>query len=43
MKELKSVFSREELTENAVKLLKKLIATPSMSRDEYNAVSYTHL
>src|SRR6218665_1764990 len=36
MKELKSVFSREELTENAVKLLKKLIATPSMSRDEYN-------
>ena len=35
MKELKSVFSREELTENAVKLLKKLIATPSMSRDEY--------
>jgi len=37
MKELKSVFSREELAENAVKLLKKLIATPSMSRDEYNA------
>lgn len=36
MKELKSVFSREELTENAVKLLKKIIATPSMSRDEYN-------
>ncbi|WP_292011187.1 M20 family metallo-hydrolase [Chryseobacterium sp.] len=36
MKELKSVYSLEELKSNAVELLKKLIEIPSFSKDEYN-------
>jgi acetylornithine deacetylase len=37
MKEQEFVYSQEELLRNAVDLLKKLIATPSLSKDEYNA------
>ena len=36
IKEQKSVYSREDLYKNAVKLLKKMIATPSLSREEYD-------
>ncbi|MEI3791839.1 MULTISPECIES: M20 family metallo-hydrolase [unclassified Chryseobacterium] len=36
MEELKSVYSKEELLTQAVELLKKLIAIPSFSKDEYN-------
>ena len=36
MKEQKSLYSSEELLENATKLLKKIIATPSLSKDEYD-------
>ena len=36
MQELKSVYSKEELRDNAVELLKKLIEIPSFSKDEYN-------
>ncbi|AZB29503.1 M20 family metallo-hydrolase [Chryseobacterium balustinum] len=36
MQELKSVYSKEELLNNAVDLLKKLIEIPSFSKDEYN-------
>jgi len=32
----KSVYSTTELLDNATKLLKKIIATPSLSKDEYN-------
>ncbi len=32
----KSAYSKPELLENATKLLKKMIATPSLSKDEYN-------
>lgn len=35
-KEPKSVYNTTELLDNATKLLKKLIATPSLSRDEYD-------
>ena len=34
MQELKSVYSKEELLNNAVELLKKLIEIPSFSKDE---------
>lgn len=37
MKEQKSMYNSEELLKNATDLLKKLIATPSLSRDEYDA------
>lgn len=37
MKEPISVYSQEELVKNATDLLKKLIATPSLSKDEYDA------
>lgn len=37
MKEQKSIYSSGELLKNATDLLKKLIATPSLSKDEYNA------
>ncbi|WP_370898162.1 M20 family metallo-hydrolase [Chryseobacterium gossypii] len=36
MKELKSVYSREEMLNNAVGLLKALIGIPSFSKDEYH-------
>lgn len=36
MQELKSVYSKEELLNNAVELLKKLIEIPSFSKDEFN-------
>lgn len=36
MQELKSVYSKEELFNNAIELLKKLIEIPSFSKDEYN-------
>lgn len=36
MQELKSVYSKEELLDNAVELLKKLIEIPSFSKDEFN-------
>ncbi|MDH6253311.1 acetylornithine deacetylase [Chryseobacterium sp. H1D6B] len=36
MEELKSVYNQEELFNNAVELLKKLIEIPSFSKDEYN-------
>lgn len=36
MQELKSVYSQEELFNNAVGLLKNLIEIPSFSKDEYN-------
>ncbi|MBK1895984.1 M20 family metallo-hydrolase [Chryseobacterium paridis] len=36
MQELKSVYSQEELFNNAIELLKKLIEIPSFSKDEYN-------
>lgn len=36
MEELKSVYSKEELLAQAVELLKKLIAIPSFSKDEYH-------
>lgn len=36
MRELKSVYHKEELLNNAVELLKKLIEIPSFSKDEYN-------
>ncbi len=36
MKEQKSTYSSEELLANATELLKKIIATPSLSRDEYD-------
>ncbi|WP_419868043.1 M20 family metallo-hydrolase [Chryseobacterium sp. CT-SW4] len=36
MKELKSAYSLEELKNNAIELLKKLIEIPSFSKDEYN-------
>lgn len=35
-KEPKSVYNTTELLDNATKLLKKLIATPSLSKDEYD-------
>lgn len=36
MQELKSVYNQEELFNNAIELLKKLIEMPSFSKDEYN-------
>jgi acetylornithine deacetylase len=36
MQELKSVYNKEELLNNAVELLKKLIEIPSFSKDEFN-------
>lgn len=36
MQELKSVYRKEELLNHAVELLKKLIETPSFSKDEFN-------
>ncbi|WP_407405320.1 M20 family metallo-hydrolase [Chryseobacterium sp.] len=36
MQEPKSVYRREELSEKAITLLKKLIEIPSFSKDEYN-------
>ena len=36
MQELKSVYSKEELLNNAIELLKKLIEIPSFSKDEFN-------
>ncbi|MEY8759140.1 M20 family metallo-hydrolase [Chryseobacterium tongliaoense] len=36
MQELKSVYHKDELLNNAVELLKKLIEIPSFSKDEYN-------
>ncbi|EJL68587.1 M20 family metallo-hydrolase [Chryseobacterium populi] len=36
MQELKSVYRKNELLNNAVELLKKLIEIPSFSKDEYN-------
>ncbi len=36
MKVQKSLYSSENLLENATKLLKKIIATPSLSTDEYD-------
>ena len=36
MKVQKSLYSPEQLLENATKLLKKIIATPSLSTDEYD-------
>ncbi|SEG55603.1 acetylornithine deacetylase [Halpernia humi] len=37
MKEQKFTYNSEELLKNATDLLKKLIATPSLSKDEYDA------
>ncbi|MGS0747147.1 M20 family metallo-hydrolase [Halpernia sp. GG3] len=37
MKEQKSIYNSEDLLKNATDLLKKLIATPSLSKDEYDA------
>lgn len=36
MQELKSVYNKEELFNNAIELLKNLIEIPSFSKDEYN-------
>lgn len=36
MQELKSVYSREDLFNNAIELLKKLIEIPSFSKDEHH-------
>ncbi len=36
MQELKSVYNKEELLNNAVGLLKNLIEIPSFSKDEFN-------
>jgi acetylornithine deacetylase len=36
MQELKSVYNKEELLNNAVELLKNLIEIPSFSKDEFN-------
>src|SRR5690606_19717226 len=36
MQEPKSIYNIEELLQNAVNLLKKLIEIPSFSKDEYN-------
>lgn len=36
IKEQKSKYNKDELYQNAVKLLKKMIATPSLSKEEYD-------
>lgn len=36
MKELRSLYRKDELQDNAVELLKKLIEIPSFSKDEFN-------